>query len=706
LNKFYLYIALLLLNLTTALDACAQEPTVQISNLTASNISCTSALIQWTNGDGDRRIIILKEATAVDQNPSDGNTYASNATFGNGQELGTNNYVVFIGPVSIVNVMGLKPATTYHIKAYEYNDNSGSPDYLPVAPPVSSFTTLGISIAFDKTVVDSCWYNNNITFTNNTVSTFPSTNYRWKFGDGSTSTLANPSHSYLNGGVYNISLTVSPDYGCKDTAFEVALIIPSPTIDIGVNDSTQCLTGNQFDFINNTIYPNINKLGLQRTWSFGDGTTDLTAKPKKKYTYADTFDIYNYVEMVFNNQPTGCYDTGFFKVIVYPDPAGSVTVTDTIHCIGKNALTFDNPALNVVSYLWDFGDGNTDPNKTVTHQYTSTGDYVVIHTAESTFGCISKDTVNVYARNRKISSFVGLSGPICFSQAPISLTPSDPTGTFYGRGTNGLSYTPNNVGRDTISYIIADAFCPDTTSIEVDVLLAPQPNIGADQNLCNQANVTLAESIPGIYTWSDGSNGNNLLVDKTGTYWLEVNDGTCAGRDSAYIYFGLPPVLPTISDTFICKNSFVGFNFSNFDTKYLWNDGSTDSFKLITNGGLYSVTATNPCGTTNATFNVNQLEDDCNVLIPNAFSPNGDGVNETFRPVLLSDSIVVDQMIIFNQYGQILFEGSGKDIVWDGKYLDLKVQGNQNYYYLLYYTLPIPGNNQKGKLTGSVFLIE
>ncbi len=694
------------LNFLAFTGVWGQEPTVQISNLAASNITCNSALIRWTNGNGDRRIIIIKESAAVNQNPSDGTTYNSNSLFGNGQELGTGNFVVFIGPVSLVNVQGLKPNTTYHIKAYEYFDNGGTPDYLPTSPPVNSFTTLGISMAFSKTTQDSCWYNNGYNFINNSVSTFPSTNYKWDFGDGNTTTTANPSHVYTKGGVYKISLTVFPDYGCKDTAFSISLVIPEPTIDIGVNDSTQCLTGNQFDFTNNTIYPNINKLGLQRTWSFGDGTTDVTAKPKKKYTYADTFDIYNYIEMVYNNRPSGCYDTGTFKVIVFPNPAGSVTVSDTIHCIGKNTLIFDNPATNVISYHWDFGDGNTNSNKTASHQYSATGDYVVIHTAESSFGCISKDTVNVYSRNRKISSFVGLSGPICNSQVPIPLIASDLTGTFIGKGVSGLSYIPNNIGRDTVFYIVPDAFCPDTTSVIVDVLLSPSPNLGSDQNLCNQPNISISESIPGTYLWSDGSSNNNILITKTGTYWLEVNDGICAGRDSVYIYFGQPPVLPAISDTFICKNSFIAFRFSNFDTKYLWNDGSTDSFKLITSGGLYSVTATNPCGTTNATFNVNQLEDDCNVLVPNAFSPNGDGINDLFTPVLLSDSIIIEQMIVFNTYGEILFKGDKNKFSWDGKYQEELVQGNQNYYYLIYYTLPIPGNNQKGKLSGSVYIIE
>ena len=91
---------------------------------------------------------------------------------------------------------------------------------------------------------------------------------------------------------------------------------------------------------------------------------------------------------------------------------------------------------------------------------------------------------------------------------------------------------------------------------------------------------------------------------------------------------------------------------------------------------------------------------------PNAFSPNGDGINDLFTPVLLSDSIIIEQMIVFNTYGEILFKGDKNKFSWDGKYQEELVQGNQNYYYLIYYTLPIPGNNQKGKLSGSVYIIE
>lgn len=689
-----------------ALSLTAQEPTVQASGLKVSNITCSSALLEWTKGDGTHRIVIMKEVTDVDKDPIDDANYVPNSNFGAGQQLGTGNYVVFVGPINLVNIKNLKSNTKYFIKVFEFADNSGKPDYLLSSPATASFTTFGITLAFDTKTIDSCWYNNKYEFKNNSVSNFPTTNYIWEFGDGKTANAKDTSHRYSNGGKYTISLRVFPNYGCSDTAYTSLIVIPKPTIDIGVDDSAQCLTGNVFSFSNNTIYPNIFKLGLTRTWDFGDGTKDATARPKKTYLKADTYTVNNYVEMLYNNTPTGCFDTASIKLIVYPDPTGSVTVSDTIQCMGKNAVVFDNPAPNIISYNWNFGDGKTAAVKKVSHTYSSAGDYEVIHTAESAFGCISKDTVYVKARNRRISSFVGLSGPVCNSDIPIPLTPSDPTGKFYGKGVNGIQYVPNIIGKDTVSYVIDDLFCPDTTTVIIDIISSPNPSLGSDQNLCNQNLVTLTESISGLYTWSDGSNGTTLDVTSTGTYWLEVDDGTCKGRDSVYIYFGVPPILPAIADTFICKNSFIQFHFSNFDTKYLWNDGSTDSSRFITSGGLYSVTASNPCGTTNATFNINQLTDDCNVIMANAFTPNGDGINDTYSPVLLSDKIIVNRFVIFNNYGEILFDGKGDNIVWDGKYQNVKVPTNQNYYYLLYYTLPITDNTQKGQLTGSIFVLE
>ncbi len=682
------------------------EPTTQITGINFSNITCTSGLIKWTNGNGDRRLLVMKEASACDAGPTDGNLYSSSSFFGNGQDLGGGNYIVYLGAVSLINITGLENNTTYHFAAYEYFDNASTPDFLLSNPAIGSFTTLGVNLNFNIKTYDSCWYKNNYDFINTSTSNFPSTNYKWHFDDGTTSAANSPSKSYNNGGSFNTYLTVFPNYGCKDTFFKNILVIPKPTINIAVNDSTQCLTGNQFNIRNLTIFPPINSLGLVRVWNFGDGTFDNIFQPKKTYTAYNSYIIENYIEMTYNNVLTGCKDTGYIPIEVYPDPSGDIVLSDTINCIGKNTITFDNRTPNTTSYNWEFGDGNTAIGQIVTHSYATPGNYNVIHTASSNYGCSSKDTIKVIASNRRNSNFSGITSPTCQAFTPITINTSDNGGLFSGRGVSNNNYTPDVVGQDTIVYTISDIYCPDTSSLIVDVLSAPIPDLGSDQNLCNQNSYQLSESIAGTYTWSDGSGNNTLDVSKSGYYWIDVDNGQCVGRDSIYVYFGIPPTLPTLQDTFLCKNSALKFKFSNFDTKYLWNDGDKDSQKVITSGGMYSVTATNPCGSSNATFNVNKIDEDCNVLMPNAFSPNGDGRNDVYKPYLLSEDIIVTSFIIFNNDGELIFKGSGDKITWDGKYNGELVQTNQNYFYLLYYFLPIENNNQKGELKGSIFVIQ
>lgn len=688
-------------------SAFAQEPTTQISNLTVSNITCNSALLQWSNGDGDRRIVVVREALPTNQTPVDGQNYFSSSIYGSGEHLGSNNYVVYLGPISLINVTGLKNNTKYYVSAFEYNNNAGTPDYLTTSPATTSFTTYGITLDYTIKSLDSCWYNNNHQLTNNTTTNIPSPGYQWNFGDGTTSTANSPTKKYATGGQYNIYLTIFPNYGCKDTLFKKVIVIPKPVVDIGIklNDTSQCLKGNSFAIRNNTTFASITGLGLIRTWAFGDNTSDNTFQPTKVYTMAQKYIIKNYLEMTYNNVKTGCKDTGDINIEVYPNPSGSLVVSDTINCIGKNDITFENTTPNTSTYDWDFGDGKTGSGAKITHSYASPGTYKVIHTAKSIYNCQSKDTIKIIAKNRVSSYFAPISAQICQSSIPIALNPDDVNGIFKGNNIVANQYVPQNLGFDTIIYLVPDAFCPDTFERYVEVIASPKPDLGKDQNLCNINTVTLQETIAGTYTWSDGSTAPTLDVTKTGTYWIEVSDGTCLGRDSVYIYFGIPPVLPVVKDTFICKNSLLKYNFSNFDTKYQWNDGTRDSFKTITSGGMYSVTATNPCGSTSAIFNINQLTDDCNVIIPSAFSPNGDGRNDVFKPVLLSEDIIITKFIIFNNYGTLIFQSNGDNITWDGKYMGKLVPGNQNYHYLLYYILPIKDNNQKGQLQGSVFLI-
>lgn len=117
------------------------EPTVQTSNLTFTSIGATTLNLQWTNGNGARRIVLARQGAAVDATPADGTTYTANAAFGAGAQIGTGNFVVFNGSDNNANVSNLTPNTTYHFAVFEFNVTNATTDYLTVAPATGNATT-------------------------------------------------------------------------------------------------------------------------------------------------------------------------------------------------------------------------------------------------------------------------------------------------------------------------------------------------------------------------------------------------------------------------------------------------------------------------------------------------------------------------------------------------------------------------------------
>ena len=117
-------------NLVLTFTPAAGEPTTQASTITFSSVTASSMTVSWTSGDGVNRIVVARAGSAVDTDPSDSTAYAADAVFGDGDELGSGNFVVYNGSGSSVAVSGLSAGTVYHFRVYEYNGTGGSEDYL------------------------------------------------------------------------------------------------------------------------------------------------------------------------------------------------------------------------------------------------------------------------------------------------------------------------------------------------------------------------------------------------------------------------------------------------------------------------------------------------------------------------------------------------------------------------------------------------
>ncbi len=180
-------------------------PTTAAANVTTSGNFGTSVKINWTNGNGSRRLVLVKQGSAVNAAPSDNGGYTSNTQYTSGSQIGTGNYAVFSGVGSSVTVSGLSLNTTYHVKVIEMNGGPGSEKFLTTSAPVANVTTNAIEgIPFDSIA------GNAISFTGSSTVNLPVINLPhprkltlelWvRTGDNSINTAFITRHKNTSGG--------------------------------------------------------------------------------------------------------------------------------------------------------------------------------------------------------------------------------------------------------------------------------------------------------------------------------------------------------------------------------------------------------------------------------------------------------------------------------------------------------------------------
>ena len=132
--------------------------------------------------------------------------------------------------------------------------------------------------------------------------------------------------------------------------------------------------------------------------------------------------------------------------------------------------------------------------------------------------------------------------------------------------------------------------CTYSGSINVDVALDPDLNIGVDTTLCEGETLLLDASIPnGIYEWQDGSMNSTLEVSEAGSYSVEVLVGNCTYSGSINVDVALDPDLNIGADTTLCEGETLLLDASIPNGIYEWQDGSTNSTLEVSEAGSYSV---------------------------------------------------------------------------------------------------------------------
>ena len=227
-----------------------------------------------------------------------------------------------------------------------------------------------------------------------------------------------------------------------------------------------------------------------------------------------------------------------------------------------------------------------------------------------------------------------------------------------------------DIYNDGIYFVaVSNAFgCTDFDSITIIVNDAPPLNLPDTIQFCFGEEF-IYDAGAGVvsYVWQDGSSTQTFTAAEEGIYWVTITNAIgCSTTDSSIILTPWSlPVFSLGSDSIICLGDEILLDATQINSTYLWNDGNTNATQLITVPGLYSVEVTNEFNCTS--FDEINFTPGCghDIFVPNAFSPNEDGVNDDFNVVPYNPIINYD-LKIFSRWGQLLYNSADINIGWDG----------------------------------------
>jgi gliding motility-associated-like protein len=126
------------------------------------------------------------------------------------------------------------------------------------------------------------------------------------------------------------------------------------------------------------------------------------------------------------------------------------------------------------------------------------------------------------------------------------------------------------------------------------------------------------------------------------------------------------PVVKLTDKPYLCAGEPIQLDAGPGFITYLWQDGSTGRYFTATNEGVYRVTVTDSLGCS-ASDSVLMKICDALIIVPDAFTPNDDGLNDEFKVVTSQEGIITFSMLVYNRWGEMVFESSDVHHGWDGK---------------------------------------
>ena len=325
-------------------------------------------------------------------------------------------------------------------------------------------------------------------------------------------------------------------------------------------------------------------------------------------------------------------------------------------------------------------------------------------------GCGSlTDTINIKTTNTLPTTALK-DTTFCKNQGAIIL--NSPTGFasyLWSTGVNTQSISINQSGSYHITANYACGVFKDT--VNVTVINNPMPPIAKDTAFCqNEVNPRIVVSGQNIQ-WYE--NANDIIaatapaltseLAQVYTFYLTQTVNNCeSNKDTATVTIYPIPEIALASDTLVCEKKLarigVPYNTLYF---YLWNTHQTTSYIVADTSGLYTLQVKNNCGELYKSIQVTYENCDKCLFIPNAFTPNNDGLNDEFE-VKTVCPIEFYSLKIYNRWGQKIAEYDSPQAKWNGEKNNIT---EQQHVYV--YVVDVTYSNKKTEhFVGHVTLLK
>jgi|GEM_PF-2237761 len=491
--------------------------------------------------------------------------------------------------------------------------------------------------------------------------------YAWNTSPVQTSANA----TSLGAGTFIVSVTDA--LGCLKTTSQ-SLAAPMPVVVSLGPDTTLCE--------GDTIILQTQQSFAAYLWSDGSFNSTLTVSAQADY-------------WVKGSLANGCsgYDT--VHVLLKPLPVLVINPDNPVICAGESITFTAGSDIPGTTFSWSNGANGSS----LQLNPTASGNISVVGIANDCMdSTMTSFTVNVLP----IITINPLNPELCLGDTITLYGSSNSTPTAFVWNTGESSASIEVSPASSLDFYLVGTYnsCQDTTYISVVVKPLPNLSVVAEKNpLClgEQTLLTVSSNIPGTtFAWFNGYTMDTIGVQAvTETYYYVTGTANaCDDTAGITIYVIDKQVISLGPDAFLCEGEEVELEVAGANGQILWSDGSSAVSLNVTKAGTYWVEVDNFGCLVSDTI----VFKACSALsVPNVFTPNGDGYNDTFAAD--TKEIASIETYIYNRWGQEILHFEGTDKKWDGT-----IHGQDAAAATYFYLITAKGNDghqytEKGSVT-------